>query len=142
MNKSSWQMGGGKMETILDAKQGRGVGAHIVLRGRVFGIELHVEEVVVTYEPPTRKVWETIGMPRLLVIGPYRMSFEVNGSRGGSTLRVAIDYEPRAHGVARVLGWLFGRMYARWCTRRMVTDAARSLAFDAGYASTASPSHG
>lgn len=24
-----------------------------------------------------------------------------------------------------VLGWIFGRMYARWCTRQMVSDAAK-----------------
>jgi len=26
-----------------------------------------------------RKIWETIGTRRLLVIGPYRMSFELAG---------------------------------------------------------------
>lgn len=128
MNKASWQMGGGKMETILDAQQGRAVGSHIILRGRVLGIELFVEEVVATHDVPLRKEWETIGTPRLLVIGPYRMSFDVNGGDSGSRLRVAIDYELPARGIGHVLGLLFGRAYARWCTRRMVKDAATLLA--------------
>ena len=128
MSKSSWQMGGGKMDIIVDAGQGRRVGSHIVLRGRVFGVQLFVEEVVTTHEPPMNKVWETIGTPRLLVIGPYRMSFALRETGGNAALRVAIDYELPARGIARVLGLLFGRTYARWCTRRMVTDAARMFA--------------
>lgn len=128
MSRSSWQMGGGKMQTIVDGQQGRAVGSHIILRGSVFGISLFVEEVVTLHDPPVRKMWETIGTPRLLVIGPYRMSFDLEGSGTGSRLRVSIDYELPARGVARVLGWLFGRMYARWCTRLMVSDAATLFA--------------
>ena len=128
MSKSSWQMGGGKMETIVDAQQGRAVGSHIILRGRVLGVELFVEEVVTARDVPLRKEWETIGTPRLLVIGRYRMSFDLNGADSGSRLRVAIDYELPPRGVGQVLGLLFGRVYARWCTRRMVKDAETQLA--------------
>lgn len=123
MSKSSWRMGGGSMETVVDANKGQAVGSHIVLRGRVFGIRLLVEEVVTVHELPTRKEWETIGMPRLLVIGPYHMSFDLAPSGAGARLRVAIEYELPARGASLVLGWLFGDMYARWCTRRMVSDA-------------------
>lgn len=135
MNKPSWQMGGGKMETIMDAAHGQSVGSHIVLRGRVFGVELFVEEVVTTHAPPFRKVWETIGEPRLLVIGSYRMSFDItSGNNGASKVRVAIDYTLPEHGVAKVFRLVFGRMYARWCTRQMTTDAAKRFASDAGVA--------
>lgn len=116
------------METVVDAQEGRSVGSHIVLRGRVLGAELFVEEVVTTREPPARKTWETIGTPRLLVMGPYRISFELSGSPSASTLRVGIDYELPARGIARVLGSLFGAIYARWCTRQMVRDAAGHFA--------------
>ncbi len=123
MNKPTWQMGGGSMQTVVDASHGRSVGSHIVLKGRVFGIRLFVEEIVTVREPSVRKAWETIGIPRLLVIGPYRLSFDVTARDVGSGLRVAIEYDLPEHGFARALGWLFGRMYARWCTRRMVRDA-------------------
>lgn len=128
MSKSSWQMGGGSMETIVDERQGKAIGSHIKLRGRVLGIGLSVEEVVTVRDVPARKVWETIGAPRLLVIGPYRMSFEVTGAESASRLRVSIDYELPARGAERVLGRLFGRAYARWCTRRMVRDAVALFA--------------
>ena len=125
MNKPSWRMGGGSMETILDDGQGRRVGSHIMLRGRVFGLRLEVEEVVTAHERPALKVWETIGIPRLLVIGRYRMWFEVKATEGRSNLRVAIDYDVPPGGFAHLLGLLFGAMYARWCTRQMTDDARK-----------------
>ena len=128
MSKRSWKMGWGKMETVLDAQQGRSVGSHIVLRGRVFGIRLYLDEVVTVREPPLTKTWETIGEPRLLVIGPYRMGFDLTPNDTTAQLRVAIDYDLPTKGISRVLGRLFGRSYAQWCTRQMVRDAQHSFA--------------
>ena len=79
-------------------------------------------------EPPMRKSWETVGEPRLLVIGPYRMRFDLRPEGTSSQLRVAIDYDFPANGISRLLGRLFGRSYAKWCTRQMVRDAHHSFA--------------
>lgn len=128
MNKRSWKLGWGKMETVLDAQQGRSVGSHIVLRGRVFGIRLYLDEVVVMREPPLKKTWETVGEPRLLVIGSYRMGFDLTSNGTKVKLRVAIDYELPTKGIPWLLGRLFGRTYAKWCTRQMVRDAQESFA--------------
>lgn len=123
MSKRSWKMGWGKMETVLDAQRGQAVGSHILLRGRVFGLSLHLDEVVTLRDPPLRKTWETVGTPRLLVIGRYRMGFEITPAADRVMLRVAIDYDLPEKGVARMLGALFGRSYAAWCTGQMVGDA-------------------
>ena len=128
MSKRSWKMGWGKMETVLDAQQGRSVGSHIVLRGRVFGIRLYLDEVVTVREPPLTKTWETIGEPRLLVIGPYRMGFDLTPDDTTAQLRVVIDYDLPTKGISWLLGRLFGRSYAQWCTRQMVRDAQHSFA--------------
>lgn len=128
MSESSWQMGGGRMSIALDEGGGRKVGSHIVLSGRMLGISLFVDEVVTAREPPTRKVWETVGAPRLVVIGAYRMGFELTPESSGSRLRVFIEYELPGSGVGRWLGRLFGPWYARWCTTRMARDAAESFA--------------
>ncbi len=91
MSKRSWKMGWGRMETVLDGQHGRSVGSHIVLRGRVFGIRLYLDEVVTMREPPLTKTWATVGEPRLLVIGPYRMGFDLMPGDTTAQLRVAID---------------------------------------------------
>jgi polyketide cyclase/dehydrase/lipid transport protein len=128
MSKSSWMMGGGQMEIEPDIGRGQNVGSRIRLAGKLFGMRLSVEEVVIERNPPHRKVWETIGAPALLVIGQYRMGFEITSQDKGSLLRVYIDYALPENARARWLGCLLGRYYAQWCTRRMVDDAVRHFA--------------
>ena len=125
MKKRSWKMGWGKMDIVLDAQGGRAVGSHIKLQGRVFGLVLSLDEVVTLREPPYRKRWETVGQPRLLVIGAYAMGFEISPGPIAARVRVAIDYDLPREGLPRILGLLFGKSYARWCTRKMVRDAQR-----------------
>jgi hypothetical protein len=124
MSESSWMMGGGKMTIELDAPKGQAVGSMIRLRGRVLGLTLGVDEAVTERVAPVRKVWQTVGEPRLLVMGPYTMGFEISGDGGGSRLRVFIDYVLPRSRPAHLLGLLFGGFCARWCTRQMVLDAA------------------
>jgi Polyketide cyclase / dehydrase and lipid transport len=119
MSKPSWRMGGGSMRYEVDGQATR-------LSGKVFGMALEVTEVVVLREPPLRKAWETTGTPKLLVVGAYRMGFDIEPRKGGSGLRVYIDYALPAR--TRSLGRLLGAYYARWCTRRMVDDAERRFA--------------
>ena len=125
MSEPSWRTGGGRLETELDEGRGQKVGSRIRLSGRVFGVELSVEEIVTERNPPRRKVWETTGAPKLLVIGHCRMGFELSPQGNGSMLRVFIDYALPERGLARWLGRLFGRYYARWCTQQMVDDAVK-----------------
>lgn len=91
MSRSSWMMAGSHMDISVDAAKGKAVGSHIQLDGRVLGVALHVDEVVTVREPPLRKVWETTSTPRLLVIGAYRMGYEIVPDGVASDLRVFID---------------------------------------------------
>lgn len=125
MSEPSWMMGGGHMKTELDEGRGQEIGSHIRLSGRVFGVELSVDEMVVQREPPRLKVWETTGVPKLLVIGHYRMGFDLSPQGAGSLLRVFIEYALPESAPSRWLGRLFGRYYAQWCTRQMVDDAVK-----------------
>ena len=83
---------------------------------------LSLEEVVTEREPPFSKAWKTVDA-NLLVIGQYRLGFTLSPSDHGSLLRVFIDYDLPSQGLARWLGRLFGKTYARWCTARMANDA-------------------
>jgi hypothetical protein len=124
MSRSSWMMGGGRMEIEVDEGLGKQVGSHIRLAGRVFGILLSVEEVVTERQRPCSKVWKTIGAPRLLVIDGYEMGFDISSEPEGSRLRVFINYAtPQS---ILLLGWLkrlLAKFYAKWCVTRMIQDA-------------------
>ena len=54
------------MRTNFDAFGGQSVGSHIRMSGRILGLKLSLGEIVREREPPTRKVWETVGVPRPL----------------------------------------------------------------------------
>ena len=123
MGKRSLAMGGGSMAVEFDEGRGKVVGSKLRLAGTAFGIRLGVEEVVVDRAPPSRKSWETVGEPRLLVIGPYRMGFTIEDLGRTSLLTVFIDYGFPLRAPWRWLGRLLGRSYARWCTDRMAGDA-------------------
>jgi hypothetical protein len=122
MDRPSIMMGAGRMSYEFDAAKGQTIGSHFRMGGKAFGLRLAVEEVVTEREPPRRKVWQTIGTPALVVIGPYEMGFELGSSAGGSQLRVWIDYAPPAGGLGFWMPWL-GAFYARWCVGQMVRDA-------------------
>ena len=124
MSQSSWLMAGSKMSIELDAAKGRATGSHIRLRGRVLGIPIHVEEVVTKHEPPLRKAWKTIKVPKLLVIGHYTMGFDIKPKGASSLVRVFIYYDLPEAWLPRLLGHLLGGIYARWCTESMAKDAA------------------
>jgi hypothetical protein len=122
MSRSSAMTLGSRMNIELDAAAGRAVGSKIRLAGHVLGIRLLLEEVVTEHVPPKRKVWQTIGTPRLLVLSHYTMGYEIAPEGAASRLRVFIDYDLPARGMFRWLGRLLGPLYARWCTRQMVKD--------------------
>ena len=125
MSRSSWLMGGGRMEIQLDAGRGQQIGSVIRLAGRVFGCRLSVEEIVTERVVPYRKAWETRGRPRLLIVGNYRMGFELAPMESGLLLRVFIDYSLPEQPLGYWLGRLFANYYARWCTQKMVKDTVR-----------------
>ena len=122
MSKSSWSMGGGRMVLDADSGEGRAVGSKLRLSGRAFGIRLQVEEVITERTPPQRKVWETAGAPRLLVIGHYKLGFELLPAGDGTAARIFIEYDLPTGFVSRLLGVALSGMYAKWCVTRMIDD--------------------
>ena len=125
MNKSSWMMGGGRMETSVDDRHGQEVGSHIRMNGRFFWIMLSLDEVITRREPPRAKVWETVGTPKLLVVGHYRMTVKIEPRGDGSLLRVSIDYDLPTENLW--LGKLFSGIYAKWCVQQMIKDVYNHL---------------
>ena len=74
-------MGGSTMQISTDEWNGQKVGSVVRMGGRIFGATLSLEEVVTEREPPRLKVWRTIGVPRLLVIGNYQMRVAIERAR-------------------------------------------------------------
>lgn len=127
MNKPTMMMMGGRMFYEFDAARGRAVGSVIRMGGNFLWLRLFVEEVVIEHVRPLRKMWETRGDPRLIVIDNYRMGFKIEDGGGLSRLRVFIDYDLPLCFIGRMLSALFAPIYARWCVERMAKDAKRAF---------------
>lgn len=129
MSKSSAQksimMAGSGLEIELDSAQGQATGAKIVMRGKILGIPIFLDEAITERNVPIRKVWETKGPQKLIVIDQYKMGFTLTPNNDGSILRVFIDYSLPPAGIGFLIGRLLGRVYARWCTNQMLRDAKR-----------------
>jgi hypothetical protein len=125
MGESSTMMMGSRMAIEIDDRQGRAIGSKIRMYGRMLGIGLSLEEVITERQPPSKKTWETVGTPRLLMIEHYRMGFELTPEGDAARVRVFIDFSLPARAPGSWLGRLLGGVYARWCTRRMAEDAGR-----------------
>ena len=127
MSESSWMMGGGRMTVETDAAKGRSIGSRIRMSGRVLGLPLSLDEVVTRHEPPREKRWETVGTPRLLVIGSYQMGVEITPTQRGSSVRVYLDYDLPPGSLGQWFGRLFAGAYANWCVRQMVSGMSRQF---------------
>jgi hypothetical protein len=126
MSRSSAMMVGGYMRTSFDSAHGRAIGSHVRMEGKLLGVELSLEEVVTERIPPLHKAWQTVGTPRLLVLGNYRLGFTiVSRSPYSSDLSVFIQYNLPPSPPLRWLGHLLGATYAKWCVQQMI-DSARS----------------
>ena len=125
MGESSMMMLGSRMSINVDADDGRVVGSKIRMHGRMMGIPLALEEVITERQVPSRKVWQTIGTPNLVIMAHYRMGFELTPSGDASMVRVFIDYSLPTSLPGSWLGRLLGGVYARWCTKQMADDAAK-----------------
>lgn len=130
MESRSAAMAGARMAIETDNMHGKAIGSVIRMRGRMMGITMELDEAVTQRQRPSLKIWKTIGEPKLLVIGAYRMGFRIRACEAGSLLTVFIDYDLPRNFIGRLLGRPLAPAYARWCCRRMVEDAAR--AFSAG----------
>jgi hypothetical protein len=130
MEKPSLMMAGATMKIETDSQKGQALGSLTTVKGRVLCMALSVSEEVTDYAPPFRKTWETLDVPQLLVIGAYRMGFELIPVESTSQLRVWIDYDLPTGWWGRWLGKLLGGFYANWCVQHMSSDAA--LAFCEG----------
>lgn len=128
MSESSWMMGGGKMVTETDENKGQKVGSHIKMAGKVFGVELFLDEVIIQHDPPIKKVWETVGNINLLVIDHYQLGFELTPKSDSLEFKVFIDYNLPKSWKTQWLGYFFGGMYAKWCVRQMTNGVRNHFA--------------
>lgn len=123
IRKSSLMMMGSKMKIETDIEKGQKLGSEIKLTGKFLGLDIFVRESIVELEKPLKKVWQTQGVQKLIIIEQYQMGFIITPKDKSSHLEVFIDYTLPQSGIKSILGKSFGHLYAKWCTEKMTQDA-------------------
>jgi hypothetical protein len=118
MSTSSLMMMGSSVQTSFDGGPRPSRRLACPDDREMLGDDLVLDEVVRVREPPYRKEWETIEHPRLLVIGDDRLGFEIASVGEYANLRAFIVYNLPSSPGLRLLGYVFERIYARWCVQR------------------------
>ena len=90
----SMPMMGSKLTLEITTPHTTGVGATYRYSGRIMGLTIDFSETVTAYEPGRKKVWHTIGKPRLLIIDAYEMQVLVEFC---TLERCALDDRHRLH---------------------------------------------
>jgi len=127
MTERSMAMMGRRLRLDRISENATGVGACYRWHGRIAGLAIDLTEVVTEWVPNRHQVWETVGDPRLIIMSGYRMSFTLAPMSTGTVLTITIEYELPGSLFGRVLGWLLGDVYSRWCLRRMCRDTRKAL---------------
>jgi hypothetical protein len=127
MEQSSMPMMGSKMQIETLSKNQTGVGATYRWTGKVLGLPIDFSETVVKWENGRKRIWRTIGVPKIIIIGQYEMSFLVEPTKTGSRLSVSIDYELPKPIFWKFAGWLLAGWYSKWCLGNMCQDAKSGL---------------
>lgn len=121
-------MAGSRLAVEIVGRQASGVGAVYRYTGRVLGLVLDFEERVTRYAPPTLKEWQTMGQPRMLILGSYVMTFMVTAT-AASEARLAVDLRytlPTAR-PWRWIGRALAPFYARWCVEAILSGSRQEL---------------
>jgi hypothetical protein len=124
MTRSSWMMAGSKMSYEFDDGKGRRLGSQVRILGSFLGLKLEIGEQVIDRVPAHRKTWQTVGNPRMFILAQYRMGFSLQALPRSCLVTAHIDYSLPTKGYRRLLGQLAGGVYARWCVRNVLDQAA------------------
>lgn len=131
MSKRSMPMMGGSLKTEILSKNDRGLGATYRMYGKVMGMKIDFTEKVTKWIENQEKVWETIGEPKLIIMGGYIMNLNVRPSNFGTRLTFGIKYSYPKSVFWKGISIVVGDWYAKWCLRNMCRDAKKALEISA-----------
>ena len=127
MSGRSMMMMGGKMEIERLPGPEKGVGSTYRWKGGVLGLPLDFTETVTLWKENEKKVWETTGEPKLIILGWYRMRLVTEPREGGTLASLEIEYTHHEGFFYKILSAALAGWYADWCLTRMLGDAKKSL---------------
>ena len=125
MSENSMMMMGSKL--ILEQLSGplQGVGATFHWYGKVMGMSIDITETVTKWTENHEKIWETIGTPKIILLGWYRMILKTEPAKEGTLASLQIDYTPPSGLFHNILYFFLSHYYCNWCLNNMLNDSKK-----------------
>lgn len=127
MSENSMMMMGSKLKLDQLSLNSSGLGAKYRWYGKMMGMTIDFEEKVTKWDPPKLKEWETLDDAQIIIMRWYCMGFKITPSENGTIVSMSISYEPPKAWFFRLLSFLLGPSYCRWCLNNMLNDTKKAM---------------
>lgn len=127
MTRPSLALFGSKFHTEFLTQHHTGPGSTYRWSGKMMGMVMDFTVQVTKWIHGKEKIWETIGIPRMIIFSWYRMHLFLNARAGRTIAELSISYEKPDKWYFRILSFLFARIYCVWCLRNMLRDSKKSI---------------
>jgi len=127
MTESSMPMMGGKMDFEFLTEQKKGLHTKYKWTGKVLWRDMDFTVSVTKWIRGKEKVWETIGITKLIIFSWFRMNLKIRKVPEGSAAHLSISYEKPSGLLNRILCFLLGSWYCKWCITNMLRDTETKI---------------
>jgi hypothetical protein len=127
MTKSSMPMMGGKLNLEFITPHHSGLGSKYRWTGNVMWMEMDFTVEVTKWISGKEKTWETIGDPKVIIYSWYRMYLKISEDCNITTAELSISYEKPKGWFNKVICFLLGDWYCRWCLKHMLGECKISV---------------
>lgn len=132
MTQSSRMMMGSKLNLKFLTKNHTGLGSKYRWTGKMMGIKMDFTVQVTKWVKDVEKTWETIGATKLIIYSWFRMHLLIAPAVDGAITELSISYKKPRRLLNKLLSFLFADLYCKWCLRKMLSDAKKSLEVSKG----------
>ena len=130
MTKSSIPMMGSKLKLLQLSENATGLDSRYRWFGKMFGLTMDFTIAVTKWIKNKEKIWGTIGKPKMIILGWYKMRLVVSPEEYNTKATLSISYTKPKNIFFRVISFFLAPWYANWCLTNMLQDTKKVLEAD------------
>lgn len=127
MTKSSMPMMGSKLELKQLSENATGLNSKFRWFGKMMGFTMDFTVVVTKWIKDKEKVWETIGEPKMIILGWYKMHLVLSPEGKNTKAELSLAYTKPTGLFFKFIAFFLAPFYANWCLNNMLQDSKKFL---------------
>ena len=127
MTKSSMPMMGSNLKLEQLSENPTGLNSKFRWSGKIMGFSMDFTVIVTRWIKDSEKVWETIGVAKMIILSWYRMRLFLVPEGTNTRAELSIAYTLPKNMFFKILAFFLAPWYARWCLNNMLQDSKAVL---------------